>query len=185
MPDIKIKFSTVVFAALFLFLDASEFTVSVLAAAAVHEAGHLIAMYLSGIHPKSITVYPFGVDITAGHSLSSYRTDIFVAAAGCAVNLLLTAVFFAVLPTFALCCAVLAILNLLPIKSLDGGRIVECVLLMHKDEEQTARIVYTVSFIFIVILWMISIYLLLFAPFNPTLFFLCVYLFALIFLKKA
>lgn len=185
MPDIKIKFSTVVFAALFLFPDASEFTVSVLSAAAAHEAGHLIAMYICGIHPKSITVYPFGVDITAGHSLSSYSTDIFIAAAGCAVNLLLTAVFFAVLPTFAMCCAVLAILNLLPIQSLDGGRIVECVLLMHKDEEQSACIVYTVSFIFIVILWIISIYLLLFAPFNPTLFFLCVYLFALIFLKKA
>ncbi|MHB1151207.1 MAG: metalloprotease [Eubacteriales bacterium] len=183
MPDIKIKFSTVVFAALFLFMDASEFAVSVLAAAAVHEAGHLTAMYICGIHPKSITVYPFGVDITAGHSLSSYRADIFVAAAGCAVNLLLTVIFFAVLPTFALCCAVLAVLNLLPIKSLDGGRIVECVLLMHKDEEQTARIVYTVSFISIVILWIFSVYILLFA-FNPTLFFLCVYLFALIFLKK-
>lgn len=184
LPSIHIKFSAVVFAALFLLLETSEFTVSLLAAAAAHEAGHLIAMIVSGNRPKSITVYPFGIDIASGHSLCSYRTDIFISAAGCAVNLLLSAVFFAVLPTFAQCCAVLFLLNILPVKSLDGGRIVECFLLLRMDQDRAEGILYVTSFIFIVLLWMLSIYLLLFAPFNPTLFFICVYLFALIFLKK-
>jgi stage IV sporulation protein FB len=79
---------------------------------------------------------------------------------------------------------VLAVFNLLPIKSLDGGRIVECALLMRMGEDEAARVIYVLSFIFIVILWIISVYLLLYAPFNPTLFFICVYLFAAIFLKK-
>lgn len=185
MPEINIKFSAVLFAALFLLPDASGLTLSVLIAAAAHEAGHLAAMYIRGVYPTSITVYPFGVDIITGDSLSSYRTDIFIAAAGCAVNLLLAVIFAPFIPVFAMCCVSLAVLNLLPIKSLDGGRILESVLLMCMEEERADAALYTASFIFIVLLWVASIYLLLFAPFNPTLFFLCIYLFAWIFLKKA
>jgi stage IV sporulation protein FB len=96
----------------------------------------------------------------------------------------LAAATFMFIPMFAMCCAVLAVFNLLPIKSLDGGRIVECALLMRMGEDEAARVIYVLSFIFIVILWIISVYLLLYAPFNPTLFFICVYLFAAIFLKK-
>ena len=184
MPEINIKFSTVLFVALFLLPDASGLTLSVLIAAAAHEAGHLAAMYIRGVYPTSITVYPFGIDIATRDSLSSYRTDIFIAAAGCAVNLLLAIISAPFISIFAMCCASLAVLNLLPIKSLDGGRILESVLLMHMEEEQAAAAIYAISFIFIVVLWVVSIYLMLFAPFNPTLFFLCVYLFALIFLKK-
>lgn len=184
MPKIDIKFSAVLFAALLLLLDPTDTVIMISAAAAAHEAGHIAAMYLCGIRPKSITVYPFGADIATGESLSSYRTDMLVAAAGCAVNLVLAAVTFFAAPSFAICCAVLAALNLLPIKTLDGGRIVECALLMHFSEEETARAVYVLSFIFIFLLWVASVYLLLFYPFNPTLFFICVYLFSVIFLKQ-
>ena len=184
MPKINIKFSTVLFAALFLFLDTAKIAVPLFAASAVHEAGHIAAMYLCGIRPTTFTVYPFGVDINTGDTLSSYRSDILVATAGCAINLLLAAVTFTFIPAFAMCCTVLAVLNILPIKSLDGGRIVECALLLRMGEDEAARVVYVLSFLFIVMLWIISVYLLFYAPFNPTLFFMCVYLFASIFLKK-
>lgn len=181
---IDIKLSAVIFASLFIILDASGTALPVMAAALLHEAGHLAAMYLLKIKPDSITVYPFGADIVVGQAISSYRDDIIIAAAGCAVNIVLAAVTFAFLPVFSGCCALFAAMNLLPIKSLDGGRILECVLLLKTSSDRAEPLIKAVSFFFIMPLWAASIYLLFYWPNNPTLFFVCVFLFASIFIKK-
>lgn len=95
----------------------------------LHELGHIMAMKLLGIHIKGLTLYSGGVKLKSDSlALCGTLTEISVLAAGPLVNLLLGAAgcFFGN-RLFAGINISLLLFNLLPLSSLDGGRILAAV----------------------------------------------------------
>ena len=95
------------------------------AAAGIHEAGHLLAIRLLGADARKIQVGSTGAKIHT--SFSEPWREFLCAAAGpvAGLLLLLAARWF---PRIAVCGLVQSIYNLLPVYPLDGGRMLFCVL---------------------------------------------------------
>lgn len=92
-------------------------------AALVHEAFHLISIFVVGGKVRSITIGPSGVIIEA-IEISGYR-EVICALAGPAGSFFLAGM----IPRFPLlgfCGLVQGLFNLLPIYPLDGGRAMKC-----------------------------------------------------------
>ncbi len=89
-----------------------------------HELGHLTAMLLLGERPVSVELGYFGMKINCGERIIPVASDIIISAAGPAVNIIL-AVFFGLFGNTVSMAAnlSLAFFNLLPVRLLDGGRI--------------------------------------------------------------
>lgn len=90
----------------------------------LHELGHLFAMLAVGQNIRKIVFGYFGVRIECADSALSVRHEIIIAAAGPLINLVL-AVIFGLLKIKSAQSMNLSLLifNLLPVKMLDGGRI--------------------------------------------------------------
>ncbi len=187
---IHIKFSSVLFIVLLFICDSSVYTVITLLAACLHEIGHIVAIKLCGAQILEITVYPFGADIKTDGRYLSYGKEAIVYLSGAVANILgaVISYFFSEhLPYasfFCLCNIVLIILNLMPVQSLDGGRALECFLCITVGYVKGAKILRGASFISIVILWIWAVWALIYTSYNFSLFLMCVYLFASIFLTR-
>lgn len=93
-----------------------------------HELGHLIMMLIFRKKPRKIELGYFGMKIISGERMVSPLSDILIAAAGPAVNILLSYVFHLLkMHNMAQINLALAIFNLLPVNVLDGGRILSAV----------------------------------------------------------
>lgn len=99
-----------------------------LTAAVLHECGHLAALFLAGGRPTRMILHPFGGEIEYGGRLFSYPQSMFLSLAGPAVNLLCAPACLLSPPflrVFGLCSLGLGLFNLLPVRGLDGGEILE------------------------------------------------------------
>ena len=95
-----------------------------LGAAALHEAGHCLALRLCGVPIRGIRLGVLGAVLEADCSRLSYGRELACVLAGPAANLLCALVLSAVgtPPAAAGAHLVLGAFNLLPIRPLDGGR---------------------------------------------------------------
>lgn len=105
-------------------------TLSVLAAAAMHEAGHLAAMRAFGVRCERVKLGAFGAELHApGLERLSYGRELVVTLAGVGVNLVCAAVLGAwggeEATLHAGAHATLLLFNLLPVPPLDGARALE------------------------------------------------------------
>ena len=109
--------------------------------AALHEAGHMVAYRICGSGFESIHILPFGLcALPKDPQKVSPNSEIFCAAAGPTVNLLICAVLLA-LPIgpsetvlyLLYCNGALFTINILPILPLDGGRILYFALAQRFD----------------------------------------------------
>ena len=114
------------FGLLFLFLlNGTAVTLLMLLAATLHEAGHITAAISLGAKIRRFDVELWGGKIIYGGNLS-YRDEAVIALSGIALNLLTFATAFLLVGDsslglfFALANLAFAVLNLLPIKTLDG-----------------------------------------------------------------
>ena len=158
-------------------------------AASLHEFGHLFIAKALRIKIKRIFFDFSGVRIAVDSNITSYRSEILLALAGPAVNILLaTLTSYIVLrdrsteevitatekflstgnPTikgiygfFIAASCIQAIINLLPIKSFDGGRILYCVVSLIINERIADKTLSLTSGVFAFLLWTISLYLML------------------------
>ena len=147
----KIKSGNVVFsvgipflasAAFFLAGDMRKNYILALLFSALHETGHILALLFFGRKPKEITLGIMGIRIEMNNAMLSYRQECIVALAGPAVNLVL-AVIFAFTDMSGLPFAVnagLFIVNILPVKTLDGGRFINNLILSRSDAEKAVKI---------------------------------------------
>lgn len=111
---------------------------AVLLAVACHEAGHLVVLRLVKGNVKEIYMTAFGAEIRFSGRIG-YGAELLVTVAGPAVNLLMGALFSilgdhgAFWYLFSGTQAVLGIFNLLPVRPLDGERILWVVTALLSD----------------------------------------------------
>lgn len=155
----------------------------------LHELGHITVMYIFSQKIQSVTILPFGVDIKKKPCISSYRADILVSLAGISVNILML-LLCTLLPKtsetelFFASNLILIFINVLPIKTLDGGVTLEKTVALHFGSDLSERVVSVTSAIFVFFLGAFSVWVLFNTGYNFTLFLMCAYLFGGIFLKK-
>ena len=147
----------------------------------IHELGHLAAAVACGVRIAGMRLDLFGARLELP-GLLSYRQELLVALGGPAANLLTAAVLFrawtacgcpvcgaspslsgwalvlgVLLPASLGLCAV----NLLPVATLDGGRILSCLLSLTLGADVARRVLRLLSLFLLTLLWLLSVYALL------------------------
>ena len=159
-------------------------------AASIHELGHIVAAKILRIKIKDISFDCSGLRISVDERLTSYTDEILLAAAGPASNFILAVVVAAFIEVseremsvifeaawdfinsgipsvngicafFMISSGVQAVINMLPIKTFDGGRVLYCILAKVFDENISDTVISITSGIFAFVLWTVSLYLML------------------------
>jgi len=144
--NLKFNFSFFAVIAFLIFADTSGMAVLSLTACILHEGGHLLAMALCGIYPDKITFYGGGIAIDKlGMEQISDCRRLFILAAGCMVNFLISSIYFftpenEMIQVFSAVNLLIGIFNALPIGYFDGARILE-ILLVRFMRPSAANIV--------------------------------------------
>ena len=118
-----------------------------LAAAAAHEAGHLLTLRLLGADILSVRLGFLDAKIST--NTLGYREEAVCALAGPAASLLFCLLFRKPAPTFAAISLLLGLFNALPIFPLDGGRALRAGLGMVLPLETAQAVCRMVSFVFL------------------------------------
>ena len=108
-----------------------------LAAAAAHEAGHLIALWLTGAKVCGMRLGVCDAQILTGGL--GYRQEIICAMAGPAASVLLCLALQKAAPTCAAISLLLGLFNALPVFPLDGGRALRAFLCLWLPLSQAER----------------------------------------------
>lgn len=130
-------------AAFFLSSDMRENYILAVLFSALHESGHIFALLYFGKKPTDITLGIMGIRIEMNDTMLSYRQECVIALSGPVINLVL-AIIFAFTDISGLPFAVnagLFIVNILPVKTLDGGRFFYNLMLAYADESKADRII--------------------------------------------
>ncbi len=179
---------TVMLAAL-LFMDKSGLMSVSLAAVVIHEAGHILVMKLLKCAPSLIS-FNFQGMLISGVKFCSAKENILIALSGPIANILFSLVFYCLyllssLYSFAVFAAVsflVGLLNILPIKGLDGGTVLRelCSLFFSKNGGIIFSLISVFSAVAVLLLGIVG---LIKNKDNPSLFLLGIYLLILNLLK--
>ena len=139
---------------------------TVLVAALLHELGHIATAWGWGVPLRGMRLDLFGARLELGGQVS-YRAELAVAAGGPLVSLLAASLAFPLGKVwgsaylFAAVSWGLGILNLLPIRGLDGGRILSCGLSLLFGERVARMTLRVTTGLALGSLWLLSVYCLL------------------------
>ncbi len=176
-----------------LLLDGNSMMCWGLLAAFIHECGHIWAMVLRKSKPKQICFQAFFIDIIdSSNTQRDYNADIFILLAGPLSNLIIAIVllishrFFNCqsLKIFAIANLFLAVFNLLPIETLDGGQIALNLLLRKCNIKTAERVSFLLSLSILFPLAILGFYVLIRSKYNFSLLFLSCYLIAILLFKN-
>lgn len=158
-----------------LFLsEHKETSILLLLCAIIHELGHILLAAILKIRIKELRISISGAKIIPYSCIHSYIDEILLCLGGPLANII---TFALMLPSFkipdsanimaldthsyiALLSILISAINLLPIKNLDGGRILFCLLSLFFGEKAGYIAIRISTFTFSLILWMFSVYLL-------------------------
>ena len=158
-----------------------------------HELGHVLMIKLNRQRITAVEIMPIGVNITAGERLTSYKMDIAAALGGPILNIAHAAVLVFVIKTFGyneilVFSAVLnmayAVLNLFPVRSLDGGRVCFLALRCFMSESRAYLVSGIISGIFLGLLGIAAFFILMVTEYNFTLVLIFGYLFYTIYMRN-
>ena len=181
--EIYISFLFCAVVTIMLLTDKTGLMLPTLFAIFSHEIGHLFMMWVIDCSPKRIKLIPASIQITTPFQ-KRYQNDILVSLSGPAVNIVLfltlyfnylafankTTLYFAVLNL------VIGLFNLMPVKGLDGGTILYCILAKFKGVDKAALIlkIITLSLAFLIII--LALTLSLRGKFNISFYIMGIYL---------
>lgn len=166
--NIRIGFFSVLLLLSF-FLTDPIFAIASLISIVIHEFGHIIASKILNVHLSELSLSIFGASLRPDNQLFSYKDEIIICASGPLINfitfMLLFPVYYALCGStlvlyIALSSLILGLFNLIPIKDMDGGRILRSLLHICLPYYLVDSIMTAVSFISIFLLWLFSVYLL-------------------------
>lgn len=165
-----------------------------LAAAVLHESGHMLTAFALGIPLRSLNIGTFGASLRVRGSLISYSEEFCLCAAGPAMNFLSAAAVFLISAHrgyFSECgewffsvSLMLGVLNLIPAEGFDGGRMLAVAVSLLFGPRASAKVLSLTSFASIVLLWMLSVYLLIRCGTSLSLFIFTLSLFYRLFIEK-
>lgn len=186
---LSVSFPFLAAAAVLLLFDRTGVAAAGFAAAALHECAHLAAMRAFRCLPEQIRLNAFGIDIVRpSRPDRSYLRDAAISLSGPAANLAAAALFSPCRGpagrNLALANFALFAFNLLPVEPLDGGQALYSFLCLRWNPDAAARAVGIVSFAVLVPVAAAGFVAVFRSPGNVSLLFVCVYLMALLVLKK-
>ena len=151
--EIYVSFLFCAVITLMLAVDRTGYCLPTLCAAAFHETGHLFAMWLIDCRPKSIRLVPASVSITSDFPRKRYG-ELLIAVSGPLFNIVL---FCSLMINYKLTASdisfkygiinmVIGCFNLLPVRGLDGGTVLETVLSrLFGDRDKAERTTKTIT----------------------------------------
>lgn len=149
-------------------LGQGELMLPLVAAIVLHEFGHLLAVRVFGGKMRGFGPAPFGLCINYDESRMSLLGEAAVAAAGCVINLAMVIASFALykvlgidLIDFGIVNAALFLLNILPIRPLDGGNLLSVTVEMLFGINAAYIVTAVVTYAFGAVIFFFSSYLLL------------------------
>ena len=192
---VTIPWYSAVFFFFLLIGDRHGYTAVGLFFALLHEIGHIIAALICRVRIENVTLFPCGADMRLGSSMRSYLADAFIAGAGATMNIILalgihfTEAFVSSADAVRLlnysvgCNISLAVINLMPVRHLDGGNLISALLLCRHDPAVTEKTLGFLSLISLFVMWVAAVYILFVKDGSPSLFMLVCVMFASIFLR--
>ena len=181
MPKIKISPCCFLFAFFICYSMPLSSLVPLATSVFFHESGHLIAALICKSPIECVLFSPLGVTIRRKSTLSAYLHDIVIYSFGPLLSLILgiTGYYLGIDGLYNYSFALL-LLNILPVKVFDGGKILYsllCIICTHRAD----FVLKTVSAVIVTLLWLISLFLVLVSNASPSLLIMCFYLFFAIF----
>jgi Zn-dependent protease len=156
-------------------------------AALIHESGHLTALSFFGARTK-IKINSAGLVIEKQGGSLSYVADLIISISGPIANLVTFLIFCKNPNEYLLFLAdaslILGLVNILPIKKLDGSLAIYSLLSIIIGERASRIAVSLLSYVFMGAFFIIGICLLLTSEPNPTFFIMYAWLFYNIYLKN-
>jgi stage IV sporulation protein FB len=159
-----------------LLTDRSLLCLSAFLAAAFHELGHLLAARLLGIPIRRLRLDLLGARMDTVGRMMTYGEEWLLSAAGPLFSLLLSGGLFflwdvcAFTRLLSAASLLLGLLNLLPIRSFDGGSMLSVALSFFFGEGVSDYVLRLTSFLTLFLLWAVSVYFLLLAGDGLSLF---------------
>lgn len=146
---LRLDFSFFAVIALYLLLDESGFGLAALAACAMHEAAHFIAMAVFGIPAEQLTLYGAGMCITSsGTEYAKPFQKAVILSAGCFANFAAGFVFWRLGEYAAFAVNLFTgIFNLLPMGKLDGAGLLKMAVIKHCKAERVDTIMKIASIV--------------------------------------
>ena len=151
----KFKIDLKIFLITFLFFMTSQIKIyiTMMICAILHELGHLIMGIILGMKPEKLEIIPIGIRIRFKLNIKDINKKvkkankleikkILIAIAGPAINILLiiisatTKINIIAKINFIYANLLLAIINLVPIYPLDGGRILKGIITIFKGKQK-------------------------------------------------
>ena len=149
-----------------------------------HETGHLAALWLFHVRPRSLSFGLFGMRLAVPQTLS-FRRQRVLALAGPLFNALAAVALILMGQSRA---AALHLIrggfNLLPVQPLDGGQALYYALLPRFGDRVATRVLAITSAVTVLPLTAAAVWVLWQSGYNITLLLVCAYLILLLFLKK-
>ena len=180
----------VVLISFLLIIDKTGLMTASLAAVAVHELGHIIAMKSLKCLPKEIDLH-FGGILICGTAYCTFSENAIIAFSGPFANFLFFAILYPIgvltkslyVQSFALVQLVEGAMNLFPVKSLDGGTLVR-VFLNVLNIKRSELIFNLISFMSSIAIFVIGTAIAVKNVSNPSLLLLGIYLIILNIIKS-
>lgn len=162
---IRIHFLFVALITLFLLTDDKNVAFLSLLACIIHELAHVIAFIIVSYKPKALDFEITGLRLTASPHKLSVAKELFVQVAGCSMNFILFFAFYnslekvSSLSIITVAHLIIGILNILPLKSFDGGKILMLLLIKAVPVNAALKICDVVDIVFLAIVLIIAVVL--------------------------
>ncbi len=188
--EVYISFLFAAVISLMLATDKTGLALPTLFAVAVHETGHLFAMWLLDNTPKSIRLIPASVQITKSFS-GRYKNDILIALAGPVVNLVLFLTLYINYLAFKNECIlyyslinlIAGAFNLLPVTGLDGGTVLFSLIAKKWDINKAMLVLRIITLLLGAIALFLAVSLTIRGEINLSVYIVAIYLFVSVLIK--
>lgn len=128
----------------------------------LHEMGHIIPMLIFGIKPDSISLDISGIKISKREISLSFTEECIVAICGPFMNLVFMLIFASDKDSLVFMInSGLFLINILPVKSLDGGRFIFYLVSRFKNETAAMKVIFlleVVTILFVAVLLVVLFY---------------------------
>lgn len=159
--QIKINLQIFLFIIIFILTHQIEIYSYIMIFAFIHEIGHMLAGIILKLKPKSLNLMPFGVSITFEDYTYKKLIEIkkiLIALAGPLTNIIIAilGIIFNFKEIIIYSNILIALLNLIPLYPLDGGRILKGFIRIKLNKEEADNIINKISNILIILLTAVS-----------------------------